>query len=632
MKTSRGYIFFLVILFAHFGVHAGNAAVIKSGIVIACDPSMQSCNNLTVNQTGSGTVTSAPPGISCTSQVNGNATCLEAFPSNSTVTLSAAAGPDSTFTGWSGACSSQSSNPTCVVTMSASESVTASYVLTGTTPFSDVQSGSTFETYIEAIYNNGITTGCGGGGYCPSENVTRDQMAAFLVRATQVEAGQSTVNFTCNGGVNCSAETPYFSDVSTADQFFPYIQKLKELGITTGCGGGDYCPSENVTRDQMAAFLVRALYGGTFTCNGGVNCSTETPYFSDVSTSDQFFPYIQKLKELGITTGCGNGNYCPSEYVTRDQMAAFLARAFLGMAPVSANAGGTYTYSSGTLNLNTTSSTFPCNGVTVGTKSYTGVTITSTTMTWPNKDITWSRTNGTAGSIVGTWTSTDGGNSYTITFNDDGTVTMTGTIVSCSGGSSNGSNVSAYSLDFSTGYEVGFSYNDPGETATSVSVSGPGITGTLSLAYISGGWVYSPSSNNGYLGSAINLGTTYPTGLPFTYTFYITGSAGTSTATSTVSCFQLPFATNISPTGTVTGTPTFSWTGIGDSSATYQVQLSDSSGNNRIWNSNSISGASIAYSGPALTPGANYQYFIVVESSSACSNGQSLASGYFTYQ
>jgi len=234
--------------------------------------------------------------------------------------------------------------------MNSAQTITANYVLVGTTPFGDVPSTESFVSYIEAIYNNGITTGCGNGNYCPSDSVTRDQMAAFLVRATQVAAGQSTVNFTCNGGVsgasiNCATTTAYFSDVPTTDQFFPYVQKLKELGITTGCGNGDYCPSDSVTRDQMAAFLVRATQVAAgqstvnFTCNGGVsgasvNCATTTPYFSDVPTTDQFFPYVQKLYELGITTGCGNGNYCPSENVTRDQMAAFLSRAFLEMVPV----------------------------------------------------------------------------------------------------------------------------------------------------------------------------------------------------------------------------------------------------------------------------------------------------------
>jgi hypothetical protein len=41
--------------------------------------------------------------------------------------------------------------------------------------------------------------------------------------------------------------------------------------------------------------------------------------------------YIKRLKELRITTGYADGRYGPYDPVTRAQMAAFLARAFLGM-------------------------------------------------------------------------------------------------------------------------------------------------------------------------------------------------------------------------------------------------------------------------------------------------------------
>jgi len=128
-----------------------------------------------------------------------------------------------------------------------------------------------------------------------------------------------------------------FFDVPISYWASNYINEIYEVGITHGCGNGDYCPSEDVTRDQMAAFLVRATQVSAgaapegFTCNGNIDCSTTTPYFSDVPSTNVFFKYIQKLKELGITTGCGNGEYCPSEYGTRDQMATFLSRVFLGL-------------------------------------------------------------------------------------------------------------------------------------------------------------------------------------------------------------------------------------------------------------------------------------------------------------
>ena len=236
--------------------------------------------------------------------------------------------------------------------------------------------------------------------------------------------------------------------------------------------------------------------------------------------------------------------------------------------------------------------------------------------------MTWNRSSGTSGDIVGTWTTSDSetGNSWTLTFNADGTMSVTGNIVKCGDDEGSDSNPSTYSSHWSWGYNVELKYSS--NTATSVSVTGTGITGSLSLPY---------TGNGVWESDEIFIGTTYPTGLPYTYTFSITDTTGTWTATSTVSCFQEKFATNLSPTGTVSGTPTFSWTGINDSSATYGVDLQDSS-RNRIWTNEDISGTSIVYSGATLTSGMTYNYYVSVENFSACSNATSFALGSFTYQ
>ena len=49
--------------------------------------------------------------------------------------------------------------------------------------------------------------------------------------------------------------------------------------------------------------------------------------FNDVPTNHQFFQFIEALAASGITGGCGSGNYCPDNPVTRGQMAVFLAKA-----------------------------------------------------------------------------------------------------------------------------------------------------------------------------------------------------------------------------------------------------------------------------------------------------------------
>lgn len=53
-----------------------------------------------------------------------------------------------------------------------------------------------------------------------------------------------------------------YSDVPSSNDFHDDIDWISDMGITLGCGPSTFCPSENVTREQMAAFLYR-LYEET---------------------------------------------------------------------------------------------------------------------------------------------------------------------------------------------------------------------------------------------------------------------------------------------------------------------------------------------------------------------------------
>ena len=81
-------------------------------------------HTLTINKdgTGSGTISSQPPGIDC------GDSCTEDFDYGTVVTLTAVAGPVSTFTNWGGACSGTGD---CVVAMTQAHSVTATFTLAG---------------------------------------------------------------------------------------------------------------------------------------------------------------------------------------------------------------------------------------------------------------------------------------------------------------------------------------------------------------------------------------------------------------------------------------------------------------------------------------------------------------------
>lgn len=88
-----------------------------------------------------------------------------------------------------------------------------------------------------------------------------------------------------------------FADVPDGG-FHNDISKIADAGITSGCGGGNYCPSTNVTRDQMAAFMSRG-----FGVAGGNRTETFIPVPSDASTPTVLAEVT--MRTPGTTGGTG---------------------------------------------------------------------------------------------------------------------------------------------------------------------------------------------------------------------------------------------------------------------------------------------------------------------------------------
>jgi len=176
--------------------------------------------------------------------------------------------------------------------------------------FLDVAFSNTFYSYVTTLVRNAITVGIGGGLYGVNDDTLRQQMAVFLLKG---KFGLCYTPPPCTG---------VFNDVPCSSSFAPWIEALADLGITGGCGGGNYCPQNPVRRDQMAAFLLKTKYGSGYApppCTG---------VFPDVACPSQFADWIEELALEQITGGCGGNNYCPTNPNTRGQMAVFIVKAF----------------------------------------------------------------------------------------------------------------------------------------------------------------------------------------------------------------------------------------------------------------------------------------------------------------
>ncbi len=179
----------------------------------------------------------------------------------------------------------------------------------GSGPFLDVPSSHVFADNIIWMVDNEITLGCTADGlyFCPEANVTRGQMASFIDRAWALPAtGQD-----------------FFTDDETSTHEAS-INRVAAAGITLGCdaSGTLFCPNDPVTREQMASFILRAA---------PTLADTNVDYFDDDDGSTHE-DNINRLAHNAITLGCDPNDarlYCPTLFVTRGQMAAFIHRTFV---------------------------------------------------------------------------------------------------------------------------------------------------------------------------------------------------------------------------------------------------------------------------------------------------------------
>ncbi len=110
----------------------------------------------------------------------------------------------------------------------------------------------------------------------------------------------------------------FFDDNETMHE--PNIEAIAAIGVTEGCvpEGTAFCPEQNVSREQMASFLARAL-----------DLEPRSTSYEDVDSTGTHAGSIAAIRHAGITFGCNaqGTRFCPHDPVSREQMASFLVRA-----------------------------------------------------------------------------------------------------------------------------------------------------------------------------------------------------------------------------------------------------------------------------------------------------------------
>lgn len=199
---------------------------------------------------------------------------------------------------------------------------------------------------IEAMFNAGITVGCGGNGseYCPDDFITRAHAIIFLLRAKyHLETGEPGTNY---DAIIPPATEQIFDDVPVEHPYAAWINQAYYQGITTGFNDNTFRPDIPTTRSNWAVFMLRTLYGSDVL----LNLPNPMGIYEDISIvgldeeAKMLAAAYEEMYWKGFTTGssgCGPAGlrYCPDENVSRAQAAVFVNRGFINLATATERLG-----------------------------------------------------------------------------------------------------------------------------------------------------------------------------------------------------------------------------------------------------------------------------------------------------
>ncbi len=176
------------------------------------------------------------------------------------------------------------------------------------TSFSDIVPGAWYESDVEYTVTKGIFNGVSENEFSPSAPFTRAMFVVALGRLDGIDP--------------VAYNWKVLGDVSPSDWYGPYVAWAYDKAITQSMGNDDFRPDYNVTREQIAAFIVRYLKNCT-----DVEIKSEKTNYNDASEIASFATEsVDVCAALGLMIGDENGNFRPKDGMTRAEAATVIAR------------------------------------------------------------------------------------------------------------------------------------------------------------------------------------------------------------------------------------------------------------------------------------------------------------------
>lgn len=174
--------------------------------------------------------------------------------------------------------------------------------------FADVEGLDWAKDHINALYKKGVINGDGTGKFNPNNKVTREEFLKMLVEALDIDAA--------------AKETSDFEDCEKDAWYYPYVLIASTNKITKGISRKVFGIGQNITRQDMAVLLSKALAVKNVISVESDEVFGDVDAISEYAQSD-----VSKMYNLGIISGMGDGTFAPKEFTTRAQAAVIISRA-----------------------------------------------------------------------------------------------------------------------------------------------------------------------------------------------------------------------------------------------------------------------------------------------------------------
>jgi hypothetical protein len=181
--------------------------------------------------------------------------------------------------------------------------------------FADL-AGHWSRTDVEVLISRQLVNGVSATAFEPDRNITRAELAKLLVSMLALDP---------TSGVKLEAPaTPSFKDVAPDAWYYIYVETAARHGLVKG-SAGQFRPNDPVTRQEMAAMLLRALGLEEASQTAATNFT-----FSDAnSIADWARGYVALAVQTGLMRGLTATEFGPEAFATRAQAAVVVLRAMI---------------------------------------------------------------------------------------------------------------------------------------------------------------------------------------------------------------------------------------------------------------------------------------------------------------